>query len=75
MIRLRQLFLLLSVAVFMLSAGACKEGQKPGSAEQAGKEIDKAVGEAGQKVGEALEQAGEAMKKAGEEMKKKESKN
>lgn len=68
--KIRKLFLVAAVALFMISAGACKQsGQEEGAAEQAGKEIDKAVGEAGQKVGEAMEKAGEAMKEAGKEMK------
>jgi flagellar biosynthesis/type III secretory pathway M-ring protein FliF/YscJ len=66
---------LLSIAAILVGPIGCKrtdEGE--GSAEQAGKKIDKALERAGQETGKLMERAGEAMQKAGENLQDKSSK-
>ncbi len=66
---LRRLGLLAIIAAFIISVGACQRSEeKPGPAEQAGKEIDKAVEQAGKELGKALEQAGEAIQDTGKKL-------
>jgi hypothetical protein len=65
----------LSIAAILIGPIGCKrtdEGE--GSAEQAGKKIDKALERAGQETGKLMERAGEAMQKAGENLQDKSSK-
>jgi hypothetical protein len=64
------LFLLfLAVVAFMVGPIGCKKSDDgEGSAEQAGKKIDKALERAGQETGRLMERAGEAMQKAGENL-------
>lgn len=54
----------LAISALMLGLSACQKQEGP--AEQAGKELDQAVG----KIGEKMESAGEALQKAAEGEKK-----
>jgi hypothetical protein len=66
---------ILSIAAVMIGPFGCKKTEDgEGSAEQAGKKIDKALERAGQETGKLMERAGEAMQKAGENLQDKSSK-
>lgn len=68
-------FTILSIAAVLIGSNGCKKADDgEGSAEQAGKQIDKALERAGQETGKLLERAGEAMQKAGENLQDKSSK-
>ena len=56
-----------SLAAFAVSTQGCKRNdQGEGSAEQAGRTIDKALEKAGEETGRLLERAGEKMQEYGE---------
>jgi hypothetical protein len=66
---------LLSIAAILVGPIGCKKTDDgEGSAEQAGKKIDRALERAGQETGKLMERAGEAMQKAGENLQDKSSK-
>lgn len=54
----------LLAALTMCGAAFTLTACEGGSAEKAGKEVDKAVEKAGEKVGDSLEKAGDAVKDA-----------
>jgi hypothetical protein len=65
-------FTILAVAAVLVGPIGCKKTDEgEGSAEQAGKKIDKALERAGQETGKLMERAGEAMQKAGENLQEK----
>jgi hypothetical protein len=65
-------FTILTVATVLVGPIGCKKTDEgEGSAEQAGKKIDKALERAGQETGKLMERAGEAMQKAGENLQEK----
>lgn len=53
-----------ALTALMIAVSGCQKQE--GSAEKAGKEIDKAVEQAGEKVDKAAEKVGEQIEKAGE---------
>jgi hypothetical protein len=70
----KYLMVLAIAAVLVAPTGCKKTDEGEGSAEQAGKKIDKALERAGQETGKLMERAGEAMQKAGENLQDKSSK-
>ena len=67
--------MILALAAVMVAPTGCKRSDDgEGSAEQAGKKVDKALERAGQETGKLMERAGEAMQKAGENLQDKSSK-
>jgi hypothetical protein len=70
----KYLMILAVAAVTIAPTGCRKSDEGEGSAEQAGKKIDKALERAGQETGKLMERAGEAMQKAGENLQEKSSK-
>lgn len=68
-------FALMSIVAVLGGPIGCKKTDEgEGSAEQAGKKIDKALERAGEETGKLMERAGEAMQKAGENLQDKSSK-
>jgi hypothetical protein len=68
---LNKYLLLVAIAAFSVSAGACKRNEQgEGSAERTGKKIDKALEQAGEEAGKLMGKAGEAMKDAGDKLEK-----
>ena len=64
----KKLVTLMLTAVLVAPAGCKQSEDGEGSAEQAGRKIDKALQKAGQETGELMERLGESMEKAGENM-------
>jgi hypothetical protein len=70
--KLNGYLLLLIIVAFSASAIGCKRNEQgEGSAERAGKQIDKALEQAGEETGKLMGKAGEAMKEAGDKLEKK----
>jgi hypothetical protein len=64
----KKLLILVIAAVTFAPAGCKRSENEEGSAEQAGRKIDKALEKAGQETGKLMERLGESMQKAGENM-------
>jgi hypothetical protein len=68
---LRTCLLFFVFAGFLVNASGCRKNEQgEGSAEQAGKQVDKALEQAGEEGGKLLGKAGEAMKEAGDKLEK-----
>jgi predicted small secreted protein len=63
----RSIIVALVLGVLVAGLSGCKKNE--GTAERAGKEIDKAAGKTGQEVNKVVEKAGEKIEKAGEKIK------
>jgi len=63
----RSVVAVLVLGILFAGLSGCKK--KEGSAERAGKEIDKAVEKTGQQIDKAVEKTGEKIEKAGEKIK------
>lgn len=63
----KSVIILLVLGILVAGLSGCKK--KEGSAERAGKEIDKAVEKTGKQIDKAVEKTGEKIEKAGEKIK------